>query len=134
MYFAEPVTTRIEKKINQSMSQRQAQQRGLTDNTTFSVQWLGYLVPSDSGPTTLWTESDDGVRVYVDGDLVIDNWTDHARTRDEVTIELTKGKPVAIAVQYYQAYGESIMKLGWKRPGRQDRVIQRRFLYPDYPG
>ncbi len=132
-YFQQAVVNRVDNLINHpSFSKRKAKRLGLTDNTTFSAEWNGYLVSNTDGPTTIWTESDDGVRVYVNGILVIDNWTYHTKTRDEAVVELSAGKPAAIAVQYYQAYGESVIRLGWQRPGRQDRIIHKSFLYPAY--
>lgn len=46
----------------------------------FSVRWSGSIEVSDTGVYVLRTRSDDGVRLWVDGLLVIDNWTGHAAT------------------------------------------------------
>ena len=81
---------------------------GLTNKETFSVQWRGYVVPDKTEEITLWTRSDDGVRVYLDGELVIDNWTDHPVTTDRVKLRVEAGRPYALAVQYYQRFGGSV--------------------------
>jgi hypothetical protein len=53
---------------------------------TFSVRWVGTVQPPTSGNYTFYTESDDGVRLWVDGRLIVDNWTDHSRTENAGTI------------------------------------------------
>ena len=47
-------------------------------NEHFSVRWTGSLVPPESGEFDLSIRSDDGSRLYVNGELFIDNWGDHA--------------------------------------------------------
>ena len=44
----------------------------------FSVRWSGQVLAPVTGTYTFTTTSDDGVRLYVNGQLLIDNWTDHA--------------------------------------------------------
>ena len=44
----------------------------------FSVRWSGQVMAPVTGTYTFTTTSDDGVRLYVNGQLLIDNWTDHA--------------------------------------------------------
>ena len=106
---------------------------GVTAPDTFSVQWRGYLLPDRSETVTLWTRSDDGVRVYLDGELVIDNWSDHAPTLDRARVTLEGGRAHAIAVQYYQRRGGAQIRLGWRRDGRGSGAIAARYLHPDYP-
>jgi hypothetical protein len=48
----------------------------------FSVRWTGWVEAKASGVHSFVTNSDDGVRLWVNGALVIDNWTDHPKTRD----------------------------------------------------
>jgi len=48
----------------------------------FSARWSGAVVPEFTEAYTFRTRTDDGVRLWVDDQLVIDNWTDHAPTWD----------------------------------------------------
>src|SRR5262249_9751248 len=43
----------------------------------FSVRWTGEVQAQFSETYTFWTRSDDGVRLWVDGRLLIDDWGDH---------------------------------------------------------
>ncbi|UQZ87531.1 PA14 domain protein [Paenibacillus konkukensis] len=44
---------------------------------TFSVRWTGKIVPRYSESYTFYMKSDDGVRVWINGQKVIDAWNDH---------------------------------------------------------
>ena len=46
----------------------------------FSVRWSGEVQPLYSQEYTFYTVSDDGVRLWVNGVKLIDNWSDHAAT------------------------------------------------------
>ena len=56
------------------------------------------------GAHTLTVTSDDGVRVLVDGEVVLEDWTWHAPRREEVTLELTAGVH-EVVVEYFQIDG-----------------------------
>jgi nitrous oxidase accessory protein NosD len=55
------------------------------------------------------TLSDDGVRVTVDGQPVIDNWTWHVPTRDEGTFEMAEPKAVEIVVEHFEIDGYAVL-------------------------
>ncbi len=66
-------------------------------------------LPGDrSDAYTLRTISDDGVRVWVDGQLVIDRWTHHESTVDHATIG---GGRHDVRVQYFQSDGWSEIRV-----------------------
>ncbi|MEO7318284.1 MAG: lamin tail domain-containing protein, partial [Chthoniobacteraceae bacterium] len=46
----------------------------------FSVRWSGQVRPTSTGTYTFFTNSDDGVRLYVNSQTIVDNWTDHGPT------------------------------------------------------
>src|SRR5690606_25490378 len=62
----------------------------------FSIRWSGWLTPPHSGAYTIITESDDGVRVWIDDELVLDAWTPQYVTRNEAQVELVGGVPVPL--------------------------------------
>ena len=53
---------------------------------TFSVRWTGRVIPPADGTWTFVTQSDDGVRLWVDGRLVVSNWTTHTLTENRGSI------------------------------------------------
>jgi len=84
----------------------------------FSVRWTGFVTPSVSGSYTFRTRSDDGVRLYLDGALIIDNWTDHAATNDDsAPIALNAGQRYAVTMEFYENGGQAVAQLLWSGPG-----------------
>jgi hypothetical protein len=97
----------------------------------FAARWTGRLDPPTTGTYRLTTVSDDGMRLWLDGKLLIENWTDHASTEDDTTVELVEGRPVDLKVEYYQAGGGATARLKWTRPdGTTEVVPADRLLRP----
>ena len=63
------------------------------------------------GTWTFTTNSDDGVRVLVDGKPVIENWTWHAPTTNTGTLTLAHAKTVEIVVEHFEIDGYSVLEL-----------------------
>lgn len=80
----------------------------------FSVRWTRTM-SFGSGVHRFTTETDDGVRLYVDGQLLIDRWVDRSRTRDTVEISLAKGNHTVI-MEYYEHSNVAVAKLTITRP------------------
>lgn len=96
----------------------------------FSVRWTGEVVAPTSGSYTFYTTSDDGVRLWVNGQLVIDNWTDHSATTDtSPPISLVAGVHYAIRMEYYEHRGFAEAVLRWSGPGIAQQVIPQSQLY-----
>lgn len=91
---------------------------GIVNSDYFSVRWVAAQAVPTSGSYSFSTQSDDGVRLWVNGVLVIDNWTDHAVTTDtSANIALTAGDRLAVRMEYREAAGNAVAKLLWKTPG-----------------
>jgi fibronectin type 3 domain-containing protein len=97
--------------------------------TNFSVRWTGYVLPADTATYTVTTSSDDGIRVWVNSQEIINDWTDHAATYDSGTIALTAGQPVPITIEYYQDGGWANANLYWSDPCRLRAVVPQTQLY-----
>ncbi len=96
---------------------------------TFSARWTGRLQPPANGVYTISTLSDDGVRVFLGGRLLIDNWTDHGEAEDAASIFLEAGKQYEITVLYYENGGGATMRLLWSWPGHEKSVVPKEALY-----
>jgi len=81
----------------------------------FSVRWTGKLVPPATGTYRLGTATDDGVRLWIDGKLVIDKWHDRGATLDFVTTKLEAGHEYNIRIDYYESSGWAYASLVWQR-------------------
>src|SRR5205823_5210393 len=77
----------------------------------FSVRWTGRFTFA-AGTFTFTARADDGVRVFVDGVLVIDQWHDGSATTYTATRPLTAGDH-EVKVEYYERFGAAIIQAGW---------------------
>jgi beta-glucosidase len=90
----------------------------------FSVRWTGYLTAPETGDYQIAGTSDDGIRVYIDGRLVFEFWSERAPATTLGTVHLEGGKKVAIKVEYYERGGGAVVALGWTKPDWTDRDIE----------
>jgi hypothetical protein len=100
------------------------------DADTFSVRWLGEIQPQFSGTYTFYTQSNDGVRLWVNGQQLVDNWTDHPVTEDSGTITLTAGQRYAIRMEFYEGTDTATARLLWSGPSTPKAVIPAVRLFP----
>jgi beta-glucosidase len=90
----------------------------------FSVRWTGRLIPSASHEYLLAATTDDGVRVYLDGALVLDKWIERSATTDYVPVRLEAGRAYDLRVEYYENSGYSLAALGWDVKPEADAMLQ----------
>ena len=101
----------------------------------FSVRWTGWVEPPVSSDYTFSTVSDDGVRLWVNNALVIDNWTDHGSTTNNSSfVALNAGVRYAIRMEYYEKGGAAVVRLQWAYPGKIRQAIPVSQLYPEAAG
>ncbi|WP_461052724.1 PA14 domain-containing protein [Spirosoma arcticum] len=101
----------------------------------FSVRWTGQVEAPVSGNYVFSTVSDDGVRLWVNGVQVINNWTDHGNATDtSVPIALTAGQKYDIRMEYYENNGGAVAQLMWAYPGVGTQTIPQTRLYPPTNG
>jgi len=78
----------------------------------FSIRWTGYFIPKTTDDYKFYTSADDGVRLYIDGEPVIDDWKRHAETLDSFGKRLEAGKPYQIKLEYFEATGGATASFG----------------------
>jgi len=100
----------------------------------FSVRWTGQIAPKVSGAQTFYTLSDDGVRLWVNGVLLIDNWTDHGPTENSGTINLTAGQRYDLKMEFYEHSNGAVVRLSWAAPGVAKEVVPASQLFPSGGG
>jgi beta-glucosidase len=93
--------------------------------TQWSAKWTGTLTPTATGAYTFATTSDDGSRLFVNGQEIVNQWQDQAANTATGTINLTAGQPVSIELDYYQDGGSDQVSLGWAPPGYTTTAIQQ---------
>ena len=102
---------------------------------TFSIRWTGQIEPRFSEQYTFRTRSDDGVRLWVNDRLIIDQWNDHGPTNHFGSIELEAGVLADIRLEYYENTGGATIQLGWQSASQAFQVVPASLLYAaDDPG
>jgi len=85
----------------------------------FSVRWIGKVEAPLTGSYRFQTASNDGVRLWVNGALVIDNWTNHSTINDSSgAISLTKNQRYVIKLEFYDNTGTAVARLRWQKPSQ----------------
>jgi beta-glucosidase len=81
----------------------------------FSIRFTGFFTPTESGNYALCVSGDDGYRLFLDGDLKTEAWRNQGETPSRIDAALTKGREYRIVVEYYQAGGGAIVRIGDKK-------------------
>jgi glucose/arabinose dehydrogenase len=98
---------------------------------TFSVRWTGTITPEFSQAYTIYTTSDDGIRVSINGALVINKFTDHAPTENSgVTAVLNAGQAYPIQIDFFENGGGATATLSWSSTSQPKQIIPQSRLAP----
>jgi hypothetical protein len=96
---------------------------GVTSNN-FSARWSGRVLAPATGTYRFQAVSDDGIRLWVNGVQLINNWTAHSSTTDTSgNINLVAGVRYSITVEYYERTGNAEARLRWRTPGTGSYVV-----------
>jgi hypothetical protein len=90
---------------------------------TFSARWVGKVKPQFSQTYTFYTQSNDGVRLWVNNQLIINNWTQHALTENRASILLQAGVKYDIRLEFFEGTGSAAMKLLWSSASTPKAVV-----------
>ncbi len=96
----------------------------------FSARWVGTIgpIPGDS-PLRLRATADDGVRVFLDGHIVIDEWRPQAERSFWATQTLRPGQTYELRVDYQQYGGDAVCRLEYDEASK-DRKSKRTVWLP----
>jgi len=98
----------------------------------WSARWTGFIESPATGEFAFHTFSNDGIRLWVNGQKLVDDWTDHGEKEDTGRIALEAGKRYAVKLEYFYNGGQGVSKLWWTPPGAQKAVVPANaFRLPD---
>src|SRR5688572_17590435 len=121
--------TRVEKKVYADFGV--ASPAPAIAPTTYSVRWTGRIKPSYSETYTFHTTADDGVRLWVNHRLVIDDWHTHKPAERSGTVTLQASKRVDVQFEYFNKRGGGMVQLWWSSPSQIKSVVPTSRLYPE---
>jgi hypothetical protein len=100
----------------------------------FCVRWTGKVRADATGLYTFHTLTDDGVRLWVNGQPIINDWNVHAAIENSGMISLTNGQYYDLAMEYFvlKGYytGNATAVLMWTPPGGSKQVVPATNLTP----
>jgi hypothetical protein len=100
------------------------------DPVSFSVRWRGQIEPLYSETFTFHVLSDDGARLWVDGKVLVDDWTVRGSQERTGTIALEAGRRYDLRLEYFQVVSAARVSLYWSSPSQKKEIIPARQLYP----
>ncbi len=122
MDFSGATVSRVDPNIDFNLIVDHASPAAGIDTKTWSARWTGVLTAPSTGTFQFSTVSDDGARIWVDNQLIVNTWTTHSPLTDAGSIRLIKGAQYAIKVEYYQKGGGAQLKAMWRLPGTTTAV------------
>lgn len=104
---------------------------GVGDN--FSVRWSGEIKGKFTGDCQVSSRSDDGFRLYIDGEEIINVWFAHAPRWDHnYSVPFVEGEKQEILVEFFENGGHAVAELYWQCPGDTSlEPIPKEFLYSE---
>jgi GH35 family endo-1,4-beta-xylanase len=98
---------------------------------SFSARWTGQVEAPYTESFTFYTRSDNGVRLWVNNVLVINNWTSHQEAENASPPQaLVAGQSYDIKLEYYDDTGRATVKLLWASPSTPKVVVPSEALQP----
>ena len=94
----------------------------------FSARWTGNVEAAFTETYTFYTNTDDGVKLWVNDELIIDNWTDHGTTENRGEIDLVAEQQYSIEMWWYERGGGAVAELRWSSPSTPKQLIPQAAL------
>ena len=103
-------------------------------NDLFKARFSGYVQSLDAGTYTFYITADDGVRLWVNNQLLVDKWIDQGSTEYSATINLEACRKYSIKIEYYENGGNALCQLEWSGPTivRQQVATAQLYTEPDF--
>jgi hypothetical protein len=98
--------------------------------TTFAARWTGSVQPQFNETYTFYATADDGIRLWVNGQKLVDAWVTQAAKTYTGTITLNAQQLYNIQMDYFQGSGGASAELEWSSPSTTRAVIPQTQLYP----
>ncbi|RSN93228.1 glycoside hydrolase family 2 [Streptomyces sp. WAC 05379] len=121
--FAELGGTLLDPQINFSgLTSTFQELNGRTEHTT--ARWTGQIEAPATGDYTFYAIGDNGFRLYIDGEPVIDHWEpDWDKEQTSAAIRLNAGEKHDFRLEMFQDFGGANMFLRWAGPGLSKQLV-----------
>lgn len=97
----------------------------------FSVRWTGYVEPRYSGLYKFYITSDNGRRLWVNDELIIDKWINDWDSTYTGTVYLKAQTKYPIKLEYFEVNGGANIRLEWSNTYETREIIPKSQLYSE---
>lgn len=117
-----PVAVQYESSINYNWGTSAPIVKGIqADN--FSVRWNGSFTAPKTGIYQFIVKADDGVRLWINNSLIINQWKDQSATSYTSSLQLVQGVTYTIKMEYYERTGNALAQLSWVIPTQTSQIM-----------
>ena len=127
MNFETLALTRTDPQINFDWGDPGGPDPAVGDDS-FSVRWTGEVEAAFTETYTFYPRTDEGVRLWVDGQQLVDRWVDRSTAEDKATIDLVAGNTYSLVMEYYENGGGAVAELSWSSPRTPKQIIPQAAL------
>ncbi len=128
-YTGAPALTRVDATVNFDWGTDVPD--ALLPADYFLVRWHGQVQPIYSDTYTFSTTTDDGARLWVNGQLLVNLWQNQAATKASGTVALQAGQKYDIVMEYYENTSTASAQLSWSSAHQAAEIIPATQLYPN---
>jgi len=122
--FNEKLLSRTEQQVNYKYAE-QTYLPGLNE-LNFSARWTGRLYAPKDGVYTLVMQVDDGIRLWLGGKLLLDEWHGQSVITYTRIVKMRAGHYYPLKIEYFNHHGPGVMKLSWELPAEDDGLLASR--------
>ncbi len=106
-----PEVTVVEKNVNHVWGGA-PEVKGIPEDH-FSVRWTGVIRPAKSGSYKFSVKGDDGYRLWINNQLLLNEWHDQGSNLKSEIIQLEAGKEYSVKLEYYENAGSADICFAW---------------------
>ena len=131
MDFNTFVLSRTDPRINFSWGDPGGPDATVGDDN-FSCRWTGEVEAAFTETYTFYTTTtgSDGVRLWIDGQQLVDNWNALVYTENNGTIDLVAGNTYSLVMEFHENSGDATAELRWSSPRTPKQIIPQAALAP----
>jgi len=96
----------------------------------FSARWTGEVEAGFTETYSFYTNTDDGARLWIDGQQLVNDWNDHGATENKGKIDLVAGNTYSLVMEFYENGGGAVAELRWSSPRTPKQFIPQAALSP----
>jgi alpha-D-xyloside xylohydrolase len=114
--FNTQLGTRIDTSFEFEHNSASISSMKIAQKNPFSIRWNGFLKVPETGEYILGADADDGVKIWIEDQLLVNEWFDKPVSTSFNKIFLDANKPYKVRIEYYQNNGGAYFRLGYLPP------------------